>query len=928
MPLLRSETLYSVRWFEMSESSVVEFEKNLRMSGAISESQLAKIDFAEFSDPRYTAKRLVDQQLLTEWQAKLVLSGRNQMKVGGYLLLDRVERNELGDRYQAKHQSLDRLVELQFLPKEFNRHSPQFEPFINSARMMTEIDHPNLAHVYDIGEEGGRYYVVQEFVNGDPLAAFDFASMLPTDVIRLIKEMASVVRFLHERKILHGSINKDTVFINRGGQCQLNGLITKILQERVLGRVDEIAAKREELQFGLIDRIAMQGLAGELLEKALGRNADPELLSNIVQLGSKPESLAKIESLACHWLDKHQEEIADQRESRRSEALKATPTTQKANLPRPTQQTTAKTVSRANPQIWKVLVPIIVALIGLTGVIVWGFTSGTFFGTNRSVADKSKSKENGAARADFVAKTDTSNSATDQPKANSKFSKKKSTKQPAGSELAATPVIPGDEVDAAKTAISLSNTNANAVKPETSTDSAATIPADESTKQSSNDKSATLNDDSFASKLLSTAAAPAGSDDGQKSPPPRDAAPPQKGKTKSSEKSTSSKSDPFDVPGVAKKSSDSNAQKGEASTSDSATANSSNSSNPSGVPMAATGINDMPTQFELPPIDGAATPVALAPLNLPEGAEMIVDLIYDPEKCGKGKNYFTISPAKNKPEWNVLHSSKAADPEAKLIAKFLLDEQQLKFAWEKDVEPRSNANFMINSSLNLTTEKENKIIALRKPVTIDSLALNEKTFTFKDNLEIPWLPTGGLKVEFGTLDPAHFGEGRIDNPQMANKAPATISFTELVTERVFWIAISADFKNKADVRIEVQTKNDRGTIVLSPKSLSEVMDGLQALNAQLVLENNLAQEILGKTPAGERGIGQKRDNAKAAEKKVKDAQVFRGKALEQAELVRGLVNVPIPTRIVYEFQNQKIELARTSNFSTEPLPDPDEKKKR
>ncbi|MEQ1904226.1 MAG: protein kinase, partial [Pirellulaceae bacterium] len=278
----------------MPESSVAEFEKNLRMSGAVSDNQLSKIDFTEFSDPRYLAKRLVDQQVLTEWQAKLVLSGRNQMKVGGYLLLDRVERNELGDRYQAKHQSLDRLVELQFLPKEFNRQSPQFEPFIKSARMMTEIDHPNLAHVYDVGEEGSRYYVVQEFVNGEPLSAFDFAAMAPADVIRLIKELASVVRFLHERKILHGSINKDTVFINRGGQCQLNGLITKILQERVLGRHDEFAAKQEALQFGLIDRVAMQSLAGELLEKALGRDADPELLANIVQLGNKPDSLEKI----------------------------------------------------------------------------------------------------------------------------------------------------------------------------------------------------------------------------------------------------------------------------------------------------------------------------------------------------------------------------------------------------------------------------------------------------------------------------------------------------------------------------------------------------------------------------------------------------------------------------------------------------------
>jgi hypothetical protein len=583
----------------------------------------------------------------------------------------------------------------------------------------------------------------------------------------------------------------------------------------------------------------------------------------------------------------------------------------------------SKSANRPTPNVWKVLIPIVLALAGLSGVIIWGFASGAFFGSSRAVADKSKTKDSGSV----VERVDEKADNATPRQTGSKTNKKTSSKQTSDKDLTSTPEKSNPKDETAKVAADSPSSNASPTTTDPMPESTGVASADKSSKQPDKENPAPNTDNAFANQLLASAPS-SENDSGQKSPPPRDSNMPQEGNAKSTDESKSGSNDPFDVPGVTKKSGETDSPKKEAAKSDSPTKSSTESSAPTVTSMAATGMSDIPAQFELPPVDGSGTPDSLAPLNLPEGSEMIVDLIYDPEKCGKGKNYFTVDPSKNKPEWKILHSTKADDPDAKAIARFFLDEQQLKFAWEKSVEPKSNANFLINSALNLTTEKENKIIALRKPATLDSLSLNEKTFTFKDSLDIPWLPTDGVKVEFGTLNPAQFGEGRIDNPQMANKSPATISFTELVTERVFWIAVSADFRNKADLRIEVQTKNERGPIVLSPKTLNEVMDGLQAINAQLVMENNLAQEILGKTPPGTTGIGKKRDDAKAAEKKMKEAQIFRAKAVEQAEMVRNLVGVPIPLRIVYEFQNQKIELARTSNFSTEPLPDPDEKKKR
>ena len=115
------------------------------------------------------ARELVDRQLLKPWQAKYLLGGRHRLKIGSYVLLNRLERDRLGDRFEALHKQLDRKVDLQIFPAEFSQEDRHFQGFLTQAAESAKLDHPHLTHVFDIDREGGRYFLVVEHVDGRPL---------------------------------------------------------------------------------------------------------------------------------------------------------------------------------------------------------------------------------------------------------------------------------------------------------------------------------------------------------------------------------------------------------------------------------------------------------------------------------------------------------------------------------------------------------------------------------------------------------------------------------------------------------------------------------------------------------------------------------------------------------------------------------------
>ena len=101
-----------------------------------------------------------------------------------------IAQGGMGAVYRATQRSLDRLVAIKILPREFGEDENFRASFEAEAKAMAKLNHPNLIGVYDFGDIDGMLFIVMEFVEGkalyysvhkkaiDPLVAFEMVSTI------------------------------------------------------------------------------------------------------------------------------------------------------------------------------------------------------------------------------------------------------------------------------------------------------------------------------------------------------------------------------------------------------------------------------------------------------------------------------------------------------------------------------------------------------------------------------------------------------------------------------------------------------------------------------------------------------------------------------------------------------------------------------
>src|SRR5262249_27216337 len=77
----------------------------------------------------------------------------------------------MGEVYLATDLALDRPVAIKVLPAGTARDPARRERLVREARSQARIAHPNVGHIYFIGEEAGRLYFAMEYVAGATVAA-------------------------------------------------------------------------------------------------------------------------------------------------------------------------------------------------------------------------------------------------------------------------------------------------------------------------------------------------------------------------------------------------------------------------------------------------------------------------------------------------------------------------------------------------------------------------------------------------------------------------------------------------------------------------------------------------------------------------------------------------------------------------------------
>jgi serine/threonine-protein kinase len=142
--------------------------------------------------------------------------------LGHYKILDRIGGGGIGEVYRGRDTRLGRTVALTILSDQLGRDAAQRERFLEYARAASTLSHPNIAALYEIGEDRGRAFLVCEFVPGQTLAAvMDGRPINPRRAVDLGAQLADALAEGHAGGIVHGAIHPAHVIVTPKGNAKI-----------------------------------------------------------------------------------------------------------------------------------------------------------------------------------------------------------------------------------------------------------------------------------------------------------------------------------------------------------------------------------------------------------------------------------------------------------------------------------------------------------------------------------------------------------------------------------------------------------------------------------------------------------------------------------------------------------------------------------
>jgi serine/threonine-protein kinase len=208
-----------------------------------------------------TATRLVQNGILTPFQARLILQGRYRgFKLGPYKILDQIGAGGMGQVFLAEHTTMRRKVALKVLPPKLAQDKAGVERFYREARAVAALDHPNIVRAHDVGNEKGTHFLVMEFVEGRNLdermrAAGGRIAVGPA--VGFIVQAAAGLQHAHEKGLVHRDIKPANLLVDRAGVVKILDMglarffedetdkLTKNLDDgAVLGTADYVAPEQ------------------------------------------------------------------------------------------------------------------------------------------------------------------------------------------------------------------------------------------------------------------------------------------------------------------------------------------------------------------------------------------------------------------------------------------------------------------------------------------------------------------------------------------------------------------------------------------------------------------------------------------------------------------------------------------------------------
>jgi tetratricopeptide (TPR) repeat protein len=135
-----------------------------------------------------------------------------------YEILAELGRGGMGVVYQARQQSLNRLVALKMISAGAHADRDTLARFRIEAEALASLQHPNIVPVYEVGEHAGCPFLAMEYLEGGTLADHIAGRpQPPRAAAALVEQLARAMHVAHQRGIIHRDLKPANVLFASGG---------------------------------------------------------------------------------------------------------------------------------------------------------------------------------------------------------------------------------------------------------------------------------------------------------------------------------------------------------------------------------------------------------------------------------------------------------------------------------------------------------------------------------------------------------------------------------------------------------------------------------------------------------------------------------------------------------------------------------------
>jgi eukaryotic-like serine/threonine-protein kinase len=248
-------------------------------------------------------------------------------RLGPYEILSSLGAGGMGEVYRARDTRLERTVAIKVLPAHLSSSPESRQRFEREAKTISQLSHPHICALHDVGREGETEYLVMEYLEGETLADRLLKGPLPLEqTLRYGMQISDALDKAHRQGIVHRDLKPSNVMLTKTGVKLLDFGLAKVMapttqQSSLTAFPTQRALTEEGTILGTFQYMAPEQLEGReadartdifalgavLYEMATGKKAfsgatQASLISSILR--DEPQPISQVQPMSPPALDR------------------------------------------------------------------------------------------------------------------------------------------------------------------------------------------------------------------------------------------------------------------------------------------------------------------------------------------------------------------------------------------------------------------------------------------------------------------------------------------------------------------------------------------------------------------------------------------------------------------------------------------------